>query len=660
VTQRHTRLLLSVAASMGRLSESEWVRQCERVRRCASLVGEVSQWRAYCEGEWPGQAPPDLDDGSSPSADPFLGSMSMSSREGSGETNLASGYGYAQSQASSGPDRGGMPGASTPQHRTRKVSPLPSPASQHPPLTTVSSSQSLQSQQSQSNVVEQKPISEFDPSTMKSLDGPGFNTLTASFPVPPSTLPGAPITPDRGSRIRKSSLVAMNISPSMIPSKQGVTPTEDQRRSVDSERVDSPTGANGSAGKGSRVAAMRDKYDKGNLPPSSPTSPPPREEEEGPEQKPKVHFRRTSINVADIASRYESPGGRTSLSSLPPTQSDSRPAFPAKTSDFTEEQNLSSSVSSLGKPTLTAEPSTISVGEKDGESGLGSASNLMLEPDNEQTIRAVDRNRRMQELRQLAFEEQERALQEQQRRLEAEGRELHKEKMRLASMRGGAESGSGEGSDLPRPDPPYRRPSYSQSYTHLPSASMASSSSPGTNSNRIRDPGPGPASPTSPSKQPQKLLSPRKPRTSLTSSSSVSLVPSIPKSMTPGHPLDCNCVSCVLNRPVDAPNPAHLRTPKSEKPKGFFRRLSMEVGNTFSLSDSGRKRSNSNLNLQSAVHASTVAGAGSGLYGLGSGVSNTSFTATGGSGGQYMRGAAAPAANEIGVLPRYDYFPSRR
>lgn len=86
----------------------------------------------------------------------------------------------------------------------------------------------------------------------------------------------------------------------------------------------------------------------------------------------------------------------------------------------------------------------------------------------------------------------------------------------------------------------------------------------------------------------------------------------------------------------------------------------MEVGNTFSLSDSGRKRSNSNLNLQSAVHASTVAGAGSGLYGLGSGVSNTSFTATGGSGGQYMRGAAAPAANEIGVLPRYDYFPSRR
>jgi hypothetical protein len=133
--------------------------------------------------------------------------------------------------------------------------------------------------------------------------------------------------------------------------------------------------------------------------------------------------------------------------------------------------------------------------------------------------------------------------------------------------------------------------------------------------------------------------------------------------MTPGHPMDCNCVSCVLNRPADAPNPAHLRAPKSDKPKGFFRRLSMEVGNTFSLNESGRKRSNSNLNLQAAMHASTVSGhgpttsaSGSGFYGPGSGISNVSMA--GAKGRQYTR--ADPAANELGVLPRQEYFPSRR
>jgi hypothetical protein len=260
VTQRHTRLLLSVAASMGRLSESEWIRQCERVRRCASLIGEVGQWRAYCEGEWASRTPPDLDDGNPPPhGDPFLSLGSRNSREASGETNLASSDGYPQSQAS-GPGRATTP--ATPQHRTRRVSPLPSPgASQPPSLTTVPSSQSISQA---SSVEDSKSLADFDPSTVKSFDGPGFNTLTSAFPIPPSTLPGAPTPPERGSRIRKSSLVAMNIPPSMIPpGNKAVSPTEEQERSASSERFDAPTGGTGSAGKGSRVAAMRDKYDKG-------------------------------------------------------------------------------------------------------------------------------------------------------------------------------------------------------------------------------------------------------------------------------------------------------------------------------------------------------------------------------------------------------------
>jgi hypothetical protein len=164
-----------------------------------------------------------------------------------------------------------------------------------------------------------------------------------------------------------------------------------------------------------------------------------------------VHFRRTSANVADLASRYDPSGGRRPLSPTP--QSEFRQTFPVKNTDLIADQILSSSVSS-SEGVLTAEPR--SMNEREGESGPNAS-----EGDNDQTIRAVDRSRRMQELRHLALEEQERTLQEQQRRLEAEARGLQQEKKRLASIRsGGFDRGDTE--ELSKPEPPYRRPSYSQ------------------------------------------------------------------------------------------------------------------------------------------------------------------------------------------------------
>ncbi|KAF8591135.1 hypothetical protein K439DRAFT_1611459 [Ramaria rubella] len=62
VSQRHTASLSGLAASLARLAEAEWVRACEHVRRSASVVGAVGQWRVLCEGGWSGSVPGDLPD----------------------------------------------------------------------------------------------------------------------------------------------------------------------------------------------------------------------------------------------------------------------------------------------------------------------------------------------------------------------------------------------------------------------------------------------------------------------------------------------------------------------------------------------------------------------------------------------------------------------
>ncbi|KAF5327074.1 hypothetical protein D9619_004883 [Psilocybe cf. subviscida] len=57
ITHRHNTTTLSVAGSLGRIADGEWLRLCECVRRCAPTIGPLGQWRALCEGSWLGGVP---------------------------------------------------------------------------------------------------------------------------------------------------------------------------------------------------------------------------------------------------------------------------------------------------------------------------------------------------------------------------------------------------------------------------------------------------------------------------------------------------------------------------------------------------------------------------------------------------------------------------
>jgi hypothetical protein len=60
VTSKHTNTLYSLSASLGRVAEAQWFRVCETVRRSSPSVGPLGEGKAYLEGNFLSQAPPDL------------------------------------------------------------------------------------------------------------------------------------------------------------------------------------------------------------------------------------------------------------------------------------------------------------------------------------------------------------------------------------------------------------------------------------------------------------------------------------------------------------------------------------------------------------------------------------------------------------------------
>jgi hypothetical protein len=60
VTERHTAITHSVAACLSRVADGEWLRTCEGVRRFSVTIGQLGEWRAFCEGGWTGPIPNDL------------------------------------------------------------------------------------------------------------------------------------------------------------------------------------------------------------------------------------------------------------------------------------------------------------------------------------------------------------------------------------------------------------------------------------------------------------------------------------------------------------------------------------------------------------------------------------------------------------------------
>ncbi|KAK7678579.1 hypothetical protein QCA50_018451 [Cerrena zonata] len=60
VTKRHIETLYSLASSLSRVADGEWLRTCEGVRRFGPTIGQLGQWRSLCEGGWTGPVPQDL------------------------------------------------------------------------------------------------------------------------------------------------------------------------------------------------------------------------------------------------------------------------------------------------------------------------------------------------------------------------------------------------------------------------------------------------------------------------------------------------------------------------------------------------------------------------------------------------------------------------
>ena len=52
VTQKHNATASSVASSLARIADAEWLKVCEGVRAVAPTIGTLTQWRVLCEAGW--------------------------------------------------------------------------------------------------------------------------------------------------------------------------------------------------------------------------------------------------------------------------------------------------------------------------------------------------------------------------------------------------------------------------------------------------------------------------------------------------------------------------------------------------------------------------------------------------------------------------------
>lgn len=55
-------MTFQVASTLSRVAEAEWLRSGECIRRFSPLIGQLGEWKAFCEGGWTGPIPGDLPD----------------------------------------------------------------------------------------------------------------------------------------------------------------------------------------------------------------------------------------------------------------------------------------------------------------------------------------------------------------------------------------------------------------------------------------------------------------------------------------------------------------------------------------------------------------------------------------------------------------------
>ncbi|KDQ59199.1 hypothetical protein JAAARDRAFT_175969 [Jaapia argillacea MUCL 33604] len=648
VTQRHTATTYSVAACLARIADAHWLRTCEVLRRASPAIGSVGEWRTLCEANWSRPVPKDLPDlGVQEQGPPELRSdWDQEDRTLSGspwpprhfddsgtptpdvgfETpeGLGTPSGHPVDQLTPPQSTGtpsSNPGKSTSEWgggiqdgrdgSTRSMASLssfPSPPT-HFPLPLLSDRHLSASQSSPvasslgrtSETQESQPPSHQPPADSH----PGVEVLPPLTESPQEVLPDLPPTngsdtipprptsppqpprstsdpvitdsPHRGddgetstvqqavpaplpevhskqdnekapSSSKSASLIGTHLRGDYLEDRKadiagdrevGVDRNgvlEARTRSLDASKKQQGIERSESVtSSGSIVAAMRNRYRA-----TGPSSPPPRD------------LPRLALSVSDLANRYTKPEET-------PTSPRQRAISPP-----------------ADRTTSVTESDPRRTNERHRPDGRGSTSPHLRSTESDDLVR---RRQRIEQLEELERRENELELRERERDLEHRARELERDRAHILTARGMkadgyktdtsfSSSNRGPSSHSPQyefPSPVVSQTRYSSSTTQLVP----------------------PPSNSGPSSQQRSRSRPTTPNTTAPSD----------------HAPYCGCAACSVAKyksPNPAPSPRDLRPPeppitlRPEKPKGWIRRLSMPVGQAFSL-DSKKNTSSTSL-----------------------------------------------------------------
>ncbi|KAF7327727.1 hypothetical protein MKEN_00352300 [Mycena kentingensis (nom. inval.)] len=593
VTQRHITTTYSVAACLSRIADAEWMRTCEGVRRFSPTIGPLGEWRALCEGGWTGALPPPLVD-PDPDSEPAYEKDDRQEELPNTMRNLEP-PSYEREQTSPAttplssprPPRSQLPPPSSFEPprplvdpnsgSVRSLSAFPPPPTHFPiPSRQQLSQQASSSSSSTSNVNFPTPHLETLLEPDRQVDEP---TSASSSPNPSfaDSRPPAAVQEDleikRPIPIRSQTVDSYepNLARIASPPAGGSTPRPftrgDYTQDESSRQSDTPdwvqakpvvqrSDTGGSTG--SVVAAMRNRYSSA----SGAVSPTPRD------------IPRLPLSVSNLATRYEPDPTPTPTSpqrgTRPTSPINSRsPQQPASPERYGGERNTPGSFARpLPSPSVSRTPD---------------------ERRSHQLDQALD------EAAELEFLQKERALQEREREIGRRAQELELERQNLRNMRG--ETGQRESLDgsstSPKPAqlrPRERKTSFRTSVIPRPQSQL-----------ETRSPQPYYVGSHSQSQSTTHLVPPPASSQHPSAASPRSSTSSADGRGSP-HAISCGCESCSVQHYKGAanraPSPHDLRPPekpfslRTEKPKGWIRRLSMPVGNAFSLD---KKTSNPKL-----------------------------------------------------------------
>ncbi|KAF7312366.1 hypothetical protein MIND_00249900 [Mycena indigotica] len=561
VTQRHVATTYSVAACLSRIADAEWLRTCEGVRRFSPAIGPLGEWRALCEGGWTGAVPPSLvdPDVESPPTEPetrgeelpnTLRNIEPPSYEREQTTALTP-------LSSPRPPRNQLPPPSSFEPprplvdpnsgSVRSLSAFPLPPSHFP----IPSRQQLSQQGSSSSSVSNSNSNVNFPSSQpestllepeRQAEEPLSRSPTPNRSPAETSSPHEPLEIKRPIPIRSQTADSYQpptngySTPNSFPRGDYVADPSPKQITETPEWVQAKSGVQRSdtgGSNGSVVAAMRNRY---SATPGVVSSPPP------PKDMP---IPRLPLSVSDLASRYQPDSAPTSPQRSSPVQTRSPQQQPASPDRYPG----------------------IGLGERSNSAGFGrplpTPSSSRLPDDTQRNQQALD------EVAELEFLEKEKMLQEREREISLRAQELEAERANLRNLRGE--------DSKPQLRPRERKTSFRTSPLPRPQSQL-----------ETRSQQPSYVGNTHSHSYSTTHLVPPQAQPTPSSRSSNSSVDGTP------HAISCGCEACSVQHyksPSNrAPSPHDLRPPekpftlRTEKPKGWIRRLSMPaVSNAFSL-----------------------------------------------------------------------------